>query len=45
MLVNTPGGDTYTLAEVKKQLEHAGFRTVTMVREDDRMGSLVEARK
>jgi len=45
MLVNTPGGDTYTFAEVQEHLETAGFKNVSLVRQDDRMGSLVEARK
>ena len=45
MLVNTPGGDTYTFAEIKGQLEAAGFEKIVMLREDDHMGSLVEGRK
>ena len=45
MLVNTPGGDTYTFGEIQEQLEHVGFKNITLVREDDHMGSLVEGRK
>lgn len=45
MLVNTPGGDTYTFQEVKGGLEAAGFKNVTLVRWGERMDSLVEARK
>lgn len=45
MLVNTPGGDTYTFDEVKETLEKAGFTEVKQVRAGERMDSLVEARK
>jgi hypothetical protein len=45
MLVNTSGGDTYTLEEVKDGLEKAGFVNVRLVRTGERMDSLVEARK
>jgi SAM-dependent methyltransferase len=45
MLVNTDGGDTYTLAEVRKGLERAGFVDVRLVRTGERMDCLVEARK
>ncbi len=45
MLVNTSGGDTYTLAEVQETLEAAGFTAVRMIRSGERMDCLVEARK
>jgi len=45
MLVNTPGGDTYTFQEVKEGLEAAGFENVGLLRWGERMDSLVEARK
>lgn len=45
MLVNTSGGDTYTLAEVQETLEAAGFGEVKLVRTGERMDCLVEARK
>jgi len=45
MLVNTPGGDTYTFDEIKETLEKAGFSAVKWVRAGDRMDSLVEAKK
>lgn len=45
MLVNTPGGDTYTFDEVKQALEKAGFSAVEWVRVGVRMDSLVTAKK
>jgi hypothetical protein len=45
MLVNTTGGDTYTLEEVKDALEEAGFIKVKLVRMGERMDCLVEAQK
>lgn len=45
MLLNTPGGDTYTFAEVSEQLTQAGFQHAALVHSDERMASLVEARK
>jgi hypothetical protein len=45
MLVNTPGGDTYTLAEVQGALERAGFKEVRLLRSGGRMDCLVEGRK
>lgn len=45
MLVNTAGGDTYTLQEVRDTLLEAGFREVNLIREGNRMDCLVEARK
>ena len=45
MLINTPGGDTYTFGEVKESLERAGFVGVKLQRRGDRMDCLVEAQK
>jgi SAM-dependent methyltransferase len=45
MLVNTRGGDTYSLEEMREGLEQAGFTEVKQVRHGDGMDSLVEARK
>ena len=45
MLVNTKGGDTYTLDEIIDTLETAGFVEVQMVRTGEKMDCLVEARK
>lgn len=45
MLVNTPGGDTYTFAEVEDALRQAGFGHPRLLRSGDRMDCLVEARK
>ncbi len=45
MLVNTTGGDTYTMKEVKDTLEETGFIGVKLVRIGERMDCLVEARK
>lgn len=44
MLVSTRRGDTYTLEEVQKSLERAGYRDVRQIRSGERMDSLVEAR-
>ncbi|HNU02031.1 MAG TPA: methyltransferase [Acidobacteriota bacterium] len=46
MLVSTAGGDTYTFAEYRRDLEAAGFVEVTWLRSGrERMDSLVSARK
>jgi len=45
MLVNTQGGDTYTLREVKEWYEKAGFTDVKQVRHGEAMDCLVEGRK
>jgi len=45
MLVNTPGGDTYTFLEIKRPLEEAGFMEVKMIRASQMMDCLVEANK
>jgi precorrin-6B methylase 2 len=43
MLVSTPGGGTYSLSEIRADLEQAGFRDVRMLRGDAEMDCLVEA--
>jgi len=45
MLVNTPGGDTYTFLEIKNPLEQAGFMEVKMIRSSQMMDCLIEAKK
>ena len=45
MLVNTRGGDTYTLAEITAQLTAAGFTDVKQLRSGPRMDCLVAAYK
>ncbi len=45
MLVNTPGGDTYSFEDVRKGLEKAGFTDVTMIQHKEDMDSLVEGKK
>ena len=45
MLVNTPGGDTYTFEEVKELLEKTGFFEVRLIRKGEEMDCLVEAWK
>jgi len=45
MLVNTPGGSTYTFEEIGKGLGEAGFRDIRLVRTGDRMDCLVEGKK
>ena len=45
MLVNTPGGDTYTFADVKETLQAAGFTDVCLARTGEKMDCLVEAKK
>jgi SAM-dependent methyltransferase len=45
MLVATPGGGTYTLAEIRADLESAGFADVRLVRPDDGMHAVVAARR
>jgi SAM-dependent methyltransferase len=45
MLVNTPGGDTYTFDEVKDLLEQAGFGNVRLIRKGEQMDCLVEGWK
>ncbi len=45
MLVATEGGGTYTLAELREDLESAGFRRVVLARNDPTMNSVVVATK
>lgn len=45
MLVGTDGGDTYTLDEIRHDLEAAGFRDVQPVLSGERMDSVIQARK
>lgn len=45
MLVATPGGDTYTFAEVREMLDHAGFADIRLLNSGSRMDCLVQARK
>ena len=44
MLAATPGGNTYTLAEITDDLSAAGFSDVQLVRKDEGMHSVVRAR-
>ncbi|HSV72727.1 MAG TPA: methyltransferase [Chthonomonadales bacterium] len=43
MLVATPGGGTYTLAEIREDLQAAGLERVAQIHEGDVMDALVEA--
>jgi hypothetical protein len=45
MLAATSQGDTYTLQEIREDLELAGFKDVRMIREGDHMDQLVAATK
>ena len=45
MLVATEGGGTFTLAELREDLETAGFVGVELAGHDEGMNSLVMARK
>ena len=45
MLAATAGGDTYTLSEVKEDLERAGFRDVRLIRDGERMDQIVSGVK
>ena len=45
MLVNTPGGGTYTFEEIREGLEGVGFKQIRQVRKGERMDCLVEAVK
>jgi SAM-dependent methyltransferase len=44
MLVATAGGGTYTLAEIREDLQDAGFEDVQLVRRDEGMHAVVSAR-
>jgi len=43
MLVGTEGGGTYTLEEVREDLEASGFREAVLLRRDPAMNSLITA--
>ncbi len=43
MLVNTPGGTTYTFSEISETLQKAGFKDVRILQSRKDMDSLVEA--
>jgi len=45
MLVNTEAGGTFTFAELREDLEAAGFTAVTLLRDDPSMNSVVAAEK
>ncbi len=45
MLVNTPGGDTYTFHEVAQDLKEVGFTDVRLLRSGERMDCVVGAVK
>jgi len=45
MLVATPGGNTYTLAEVQAMLENAGFANAQLIKSGGRMDCIVQADK
>jgi hypothetical protein len=45
MLVATQGGQTFTLQEIREDLEAVGFRNVTLLREDEGMNAVVSASK
>jgi hypothetical protein len=45
MLVNTPGGSTYTFDEIKAWLTEAGFTNVQLIQTGRQMDGLVEAFK
>ena len=45
MLVATKGGGTFTLAELREDLEAAGFAGVAVLRQDEAMNSVVIAEK
>lgn len=45
MLVNTPGGGTFTLRELSEDLATAGFTDTVLLNHDEGMCSVVQARK
>jgi len=45
MLVNTPGGSTYTFDEIRTWLMEAGFTKVQLLQTGEHMDALVEASK
>ena len=45
MLVATEGGGTFTLGELREDLEVGGFAQVTLARRDEAMNAIVVAKK
>jgi SAM-dependent methyltransferase/biotin operon repressor len=45
MLVATPGGGTYTLAEIRDELQSAGFEDIQLIRRDEGMHAVISARR
>jgi cyclopropane fatty-acyl-phospholipid synthase-like methyltransferase len=45
MLVNTPGGSTYTFDEISNWLEEAGFTEIRFLKAGEHMDALIEAFK
>lgn len=45
MLVATTNGGTYTLAEIRQDLQRGGFEDVQLVRRDEGMHAVVSARR
>lgn len=45
MLVNTPRGGTFSFAELREDLEHAGFQDATLTRGERDMDSVMGAKK
>jgi hypothetical protein len=45
MLVNTVGGDTYSMGDAERILTDAGFTDIRLVRSGERMDCLVTAKK
>lgn len=45
MIVETPGGDTYSFAELKEGLNQAGFVNARLIRRGEKMDGLIEAQK
>ncbi|MBM4326489.1 MAG: methyltransferase domain-containing protein [Deltaproteobacteria bacterium] len=45
MLAATAGGDSYTLSEVKEDLQRAGFRDARLIRDGERMDQIVSGMK
>jgi hypothetical protein len=43
MLVNTEGGNTYTLAEIAEDLARAGFKDARLIQQGPRMDGLIQA--
>jgi hypothetical protein len=45
MLVATAGGNSYTLAEYREDLQRAGFREIALKHADEGMNALIQARR